>query len=471
MIRSTTLLIGWLVVFGLTPLGRTQEGGLPIGEVIDKVTCVKVPEKSYSLYIPPGYDPNRAWPLLLLFDPGARSRIPMEIFQEAAENFGFIMACSRDTRNYTTFEESWVSIHAMWTDLLKRFPIDKKRMYTGGMSGGARLASRVAMHTELVEGLIACGAGLWVRTRQAPPPTFEVVSTVGEIDFNFLELVDLQKELTGNMLANRRLIFEGEHRWPDPALAYEAVGWLQLRAFRKKRIPLEQVRVADQVSRRLAAAKDHDNRGKLLIAQDKYRHLLNDFQDLTDLGEVEKRISEINASKDFKTLEKAQSKAEQRERKLRDQYVARLQEAEARSGGRNWIRKEILWWKKELGSLNRRRAKTQGSAEANGAQRLFFMLRTHFYERSVYLFQDKQYEKSIFTNTLATILMPEKPWPHFFMACAFAQTGDPDSAIQALEECVGKGFKRKDKILEEPLLEPIRSDPRFQAVLDKIQNP
>src|SRR5689334_17974661 len=68
------------------------------GQVIESVTCAN-PAQSYALYLPSNYDPARKWPILYAFDPGARGKIPVERFKEAAEKFGWIIAGSNNSRN------------------------------------------------------------------------------------------------------------------------------------------------------------------------------------------------------------------------------------------------------------------------------------------------------------------------------------------------------------------------------------
>ena len=76
------------------------------GQVIDKVTCAGNPTNSYALYLPSNYEPTRKWPILYAFDPGARGRVPVERFKEAAERFGWIVAGSNNSRNASGVQSS-----------------------------------------------------------------------------------------------------------------------------------------------------------------------------------------------------------------------------------------------------------------------------------------------------------------------------------------------------------------------------
>src|SRR3954463_3577923 len=71
----------------------------PAGKISDDVKCLAEPSQSYALYLPSNYTPERPWPVILAFDPGARGRVPVERYQVAAETYGYIVAGSNQSRN------------------------------------------------------------------------------------------------------------------------------------------------------------------------------------------------------------------------------------------------------------------------------------------------------------------------------------------------------------------------------------
>jgi hypothetical protein len=58
------------------------------------------------------------------FDPGARGKLPVERFKEAAEKYGWILAGSNNSRNgpLQPSAEAW---RALWQDTHDRFAIDQ----------------------------------------------------------------------------------------------------------------------------------------------------------------------------------------------------------------------------------------------------------------------------------------------------------------------------------------------------------
>ncbi len=43
------------------------------GRLVQDLKCASDPTQTYSLYLPSEYDPERSWPVLLVFDPRGRS--------------------------------------------------------------------------------------------------------------------------------------------------------------------------------------------------------------------------------------------------------------------------------------------------------------------------------------------------------------------------------------------------------------
>ncbi|MDH5707077.1 MAG: hypothetical protein OEZ45_13775, partial [Candidatus Aminicenantes bacterium] len=95
------------------------------GEIIEKVVCEDKPEQSYTLFLPSAYIPEKTWPILYAFDPGARGRVPLEHFKDAAEKYGYIVAASNNSRN-GPWGVVFRAAEAVWSDTNARFSIDPR---------------------------------------------------------------------------------------------------------------------------------------------------------------------------------------------------------------------------------------------------------------------------------------------------------------------------------------------------------
>jgi poly(3-hydroxybutyrate) depolymerase len=169
---------------------RAQAQDLPVGKIIERVVCLKDAGQSYALYLPPNYTTDRRWPVIYAFDPAARGTRPVERFKDAAEKYGYIIVGSNNSRNFPDRPLAEI-INAMFDDTQTRFSIDRNRVYTAGMSGGARVAGMVAQSLAQslgggAAGVILCGAGFSEAKTPEKPLPFPVFGVAGVEDFNGL---------------------------------------------------------------------------------------------------------------------------------------------------------------------------------------------------------------------------------------------------------------------------------------------
>ncbi len=196
---------------------------LPRGAVIPSVVCRSNPQQSYALYLPSRYGPGQRWPILFCLDPGARGRVPVERFAEAAERKGVIVAGSNNSRN-GPIEPVQEAIEAMVADTHSRFSLDDSKAYVAGFSGGSRVALSWAGNGHIA-GVIACGAAFSGGKLPDELP-FRLYMTSGFDDFNHDEIWEVSLALAKRGTPHRFVEFEGGHDWLPAGLAAEALDFL-----------------------------------------------------------------------------------------------------------------------------------------------------------------------------------------------------------------------------------------------------
>ncbi|MBW6460877.1 MAG: hypothetical protein K0B08_09905, partial [Bacteroidales bacterium] len=197
------------------------------GKVIRQVSCLADSNHHYALYLPSSYhtSDNEDWPVIYAFDASGRGSLPVELFSEAAETFGYIISGSNISEN-GPWETILKAAEMMITDVETRFMVDKARRYAAGFSGGARVASALAVMYGTFKGVIGCGAGFSPNY----PPNFDMqfsyIGLIGNRDYNFQEMMLLDDKLNTFRFDHYICEFPGSHEWP-PALALkDAVHWL-----------------------------------------------------------------------------------------------------------------------------------------------------------------------------------------------------------------------------------------------------
>jgi poly(3-hydroxybutyrate) depolymerase len=272
-------------------LVATLAADLPTGVVMDQVVCAADASQSYALYLPSHYTPARAWPVIVAFDPGGRGRTPVERFQAAAEQYGFVIAGSNNSRNGPSDLSRIVP--ALLTDVSTRVHVDEMRVYTQGMSGGARVAMEVALASPKIAGVIASSAGFPDGQARKTAP-FPIFATAGTEDFNHLEMRTLDRTLTS---PHRLVIFEGGHQLLSSDLAVQAVEWMEIQAMRKGLKPRDEAEIDRIFAKRQAAAASARSS---LDADIELHAITDDFVGLRDVTSFAARAATLDKQKDVR---------------------------------------------------------------------------------------------------------------------------------------------------------------------------
>ena len=287
---------------------------LPAGQIVDEVVCAADRSQSYALYLPRAYTAEKPWPVIFAFDPGGRGRVPVERYQAAAEQYGFIVAGSNNSRNGSP--DNGRAVAAMSADVISRVRVDERRVYVAGMSGGARVAFSVALGSSgHVAGIIASSAGYPdAKPRKTVP--FPVFATAGTEDFNHLELRLLDRALTS---PHRLAVFEGGHVWLSSELAIEAVEWMEIQGMKTGLRTRDQSEI-DRIFERRMAAVGADRIDARFLA---LRAIAEDFDGLKDVRAIAAQSAALGREKAVRAvLKDAEDLDAREERILREVWQA-----------------------------------------------------------------------------------------------------------------------------------------------------
>src|SRR6266496_1731010 len=279
----------------------------PVGTVVPHVTCLEDPKQSYALYLPSSFSATRKWPIIYVFDPFARGRDASEVIRAAAEKFGYIVAVSNNSKN-GAMGGSREAAEAVWQDTHQRLPLDPNRRYFAGLSGGARVATSLALSCGgCAAGVIANSAGFPISSTPSGNIKFSYFATVGDADFNYAEFAQLRPKLDSS--AARYLIrtFEGPHGWAPPDVWSEALNWMDLQAMTVGTLPRDPARIKATVDASLSRAKELEAKDDLVAAVGEYEAVARNFGDLTDVTMAHERVSELQKNKNFKKAVKQEA--------------------------------------------------------------------------------------------------------------------------------------------------------------------
>ena len=487
----------FVMAASVVPSQSTSQSSLAKGEIIQSVVCANNPEQSYALYLPSTYGPEKSWPILIALDPGAHGKPPVEHFKDAAEQQGWIIVGSNQSRN-GPLEPTINSVNAIWRDLHQRFSIDDRRVYFTGFSGGARAAVTIAMRCDCAAGVIGVGAGFPIEVAPTAAIRFAYFALAGIDDFNFPEVKTLEEALAKAGVNHELKVFAGRHEWPPADAATEAIEWMELQAMRSGIRARDEKLIKSLWEKRLAQAQSFERAGKLYDAYEVYAATARVFKSLREVAEAERQAASYAAKSEVKDAQRNEAREIKKQRDVERRIYGLLQAQDKgaslfdenspshnsvtnapdpRGNANNDVRvpdndANTSSARGELRSTFSDLRKTANSAsntsERRVARRVMGSLYIGFIERGIDLLEtQKRYAAAVRSFELATEVSPERAGAFYYLAAAYALNSDKKKSLAALKTALEKGFTDIETIKTNPAFESLRKEPAYRNLIKK----
>jgi predicted esterase len=460
-VQRLFLTIIWVALLCGSGRAQVAPSPLPVGTIIPKVVCRADSKQSYALYLPSSFSSTRTWPIIYVFDPAARGRIAVEAIQPAAERFGYVVAASNNSRNGSVGDSAQAA-NAVWRDTQQRLPVAEQRRYLAGMSGGARLATSIALSCQgCVAGVIANAAGFPLGAEPTRSMKFAYYAAVGNADFNYGEFVDLRRKLDSAGVRYWIRIFDGQHGWAPPEVWSEALDWMDIQAMSAGTMPRDPSRLQQTVVRELATARGFQSQNNLLAAVRQYQSLVREFRGLADVSAAETSLAELAKGKAVKTAEKEEASALDQQAEM----TASLSDQMRAIANRDRDNVDIVDLKDNIADLKRRAAEARNSNELKAlvVRRALGGLVVEAYESGQRNLEEKNYRGALLYFDLAGAGSANPAWAHYQRARAYAMLADRKKMIGELKTSLAGGF-HETSALEALEFRAFQDQADFQAL-------
>jgi len=465
--RVTKLLLVVASIFLCVPKSSAQVAPIvPVGTVVDKVSLRSRPDQSYAVFLPSNYTPERSWPTIFCLDPRARGKTAIERFVEAAQKYGYIVVCSNNSRNGLSGSIVGQIFTDLWDDTHTRFSIDAKRTYAAGFSGGARLAVTFASRCRgCLAGVIAGGAGFPGGIEPDAKTSFLFFGVAGVDDFNFGELLNLDKKLNELKVPHRFEAVAGGHEWTPKEALTEAVAWLTFQAMKAGVAEKDEKFIDEQFNSRMTTAQTFLKNQQYVDSLRAFRSIMRDFEGLRDIKVASDQTEQLAKSDPLRKEEKAQ--AEVYLKQLREAGEIRALwmkpfDAEQSRSFRAEATVRIADWRKK-------RESTTDSSDRRLARRILSQLMVESYESAQPSLAAKDYNQALANFQLGQAIDPKNANLSFEIARMYGLKRQKKSAIESLEQAVELGFKDAERIKSEEAFAEFADDPRYQKLLSSLQ--
>ncbi|MCZ6600856.1 MAG: hypothetical protein O7A07_08435 [Acidobacteria bacterium] len=464
----------WIVALALagaaaSPMASPADDttSLSTGEVIEHLPCREDPARSYALYLPSAFHPDRRWPVMILMDPRGRALVPLELFRPVAEDLGYVLVSSYDTASDGSREPSILALRALLPEIEARFSPAPGRIYFAGFSGTARFAWDVGvLMGNGLAGLIGVGAGLPPAYDPPSPATFAFFGIAGTSDFNYEELRVLNRALDDGNQPHRFAAFDGPHSWPPAPVCTAALEWMELQAMKTGLLPR-----SDSLLGRLHGAAVNRARALAdnpLLAAEAWTAIAEDFAGLLDVTAEAARAEQLWAGEDV-------LKAQRREQELilaRDRYQQRfsawLKQVDTAPNSPVTARSLRTL---EIARLQRRQD-GKDPLDAAAARRILAHVfsYTAFYETRRYL-AEKRPRPALAMLAVADAIQPDGLQVCLGRARAYALSGQQKEGLQALACLLRSGRVNAAFVSRDPGLAPLRQGEAYKALMGRWPAP
>jgi dienelactone hydrolase len=409
---------------------------------------------SIALYLPASYTTNEQYPVIYCFDPDGNGSFPLERYKALAEEFGYILIGSNTSKNGSDANQLSAHLQRLLPWATNHYAIDKAQQYAIGFSGGARVAAGLAQNNPAIRAVIGCSAGFTPSSQRQ----FPFLGMVGDGDFNYREMKQLEALLNTTAAISHLTVFHGTHQWPEMEVARDAFLFTKLEGERGLGAEKDDWFITNTYEHEIAfAARLIADENLIAEGIQQARKVAAFYSDLIDLTAVEQLIKTAESTDVWQEY--------QNELKLSLAVESRLQ-AEYMS----IIADHLTAWKDEVTRLNKAAAATDASLEKARAQRLKGYMGIMAYSLSNRAL--RQGDLVLLRKNLLAYQAAEpnnSEWA-YLRAVLLMRENDASGALQSLEQSFELGFDDLQRFETDPEFEFLRSLPEYSEFASKLTN-
>jgi len=424
------------------------------GHLFSNQSCERDPALLYSVYYPSDFNKSEKLPVFILFDPHGDPDVPIQKYQRLADAYSYILIASKDSKNGNGPEQTGSILQAIVYQTLFIEKADTNRIFTGGFSGGARVASMLALSPAGIKGLMLCGAGLPAGSWTGLPPHV-IVALAGNSDMNLSEVINFKTADPRLMSRYQMIRFEGKHEWPpvdqveDAFIAFDAIAQRD-RFVEKDSAKLEKERAT--LNQHVDSLKNGIEKAEAL------KNIIKNFNGMLVLHKEEKELENLLKSPSYQQAIALEKQLNVQEERYRNYFLKALGSS------------DISWWEKEFPAWEKSAEKNKSREFVAMKNRIKGMLSLATYMSLTRSIAALHADQSLYLSHVYRLVDPENSEAWYLSSVTAAQSGNLGQCLDFLDIAIQKGFKDQTRCKIEPAFAAFQSDNRFQQMIYKIVN-
>jgi len=452
-----------ILAFGLVISCTAQQLTLKKGIIIDSLSVRDSISETFSLYLPSSFEVSRAWPVLFVFDMKGRGKQALSMFKEAAEQQGYILAASNDLRDSAQISKNIIVANRMFNAVTSLLPIHKNRIYTGGFSAGGRFSTLIPTFIKGVQGVLACGAPVANTEVLSSKNPFHFIGVVGNGDYNYTEMLAVEKALNKLKFPNQLLVFDGDHKWPATEYLAKSLEIFTMAAMAKGHIPKDTVLVEEMYRNDLARISRLYTANKPLMVDNLLGEMLEVYRPFKSTDSIKDSQKTLKKSKLFRTQYRGQNALFFKEGLIKDDYVYYLEEDVLTYNYNN-----LGWWKYQMEELEKFH-KSPDMLQQQMGMRLKGYVNALVADNLDYTNAGDPVDMEAlnFLRMLKTVIDPTAYENYLNIISYSAKIDDYGTALFYVEELLKKGYTNRAKLYSIENTALLRITPEFNEIVEK----
>jgi dienelactone hydrolase len=428
------------------------------GQIIEQVVCKSDASQNYSMYLPATYSIEKKYPVIFAFDAHGDGKLPVSLYKDLAEQYGFIIIGSNNSKNGTSWAESQTIADKLFSDAEDRLSLNTQRIYVLGFSGGARIANGLVISNGLINAAICCGASNPAGTNnQTRTSSYAFMGIGGNEDFNYTEMCKYDLvDLAGKNVKHVLLTFNGKHAWPPKDVMAEGFLWLELNDMRGHISTKNDTLIANHFTPELKQLKVYQQKKQVYEEYELCRKTINFYDGLTDLSvflsEYKLLQQNVEVDKQLRQNENIWKKEET----MKQQYIQALQT------------QDFAWWQKDIAALNQKIKTGKNKNEVLTNKRMLDFLSLAAYMQSSGALKQNTLPAAEFFCKIYVLVDPTNNEAHYLTASVNAEKGNTKDAINSLNLAVKNGFADITRLQNDSAFASLKGTKEFEEVITKI---
>jgi pimeloyl-ACP methyl ester carboxylesterase len=397
--------------------------------------CSGDTSQSYWIAFPEEGDSAKKKPLIIAFDPHGDGKLAVYSLSDAVTHLGYMVAGSNVIRNgYENMENAFATLTG---DVLKRYNVDKTRIYAVGFSGGGRFAQILSQMYPDIKAVISIGAGSVFSQSARPVNKLPVLFLAGNEDFNYMEINNSIENMKSMGFLYWVLEFNGKHEWPPKQIMDEALLWFEFDDCRRNTSRKNDPLIKDYLDKTRENAVRLEADGDILQACQEYEKGMAFLSGLVNTKSISKEIESLKKSKVYiDQLDKKQY-AHNLEIRLQQGYIQALNQ------------KDTAWWRKEIRNLDRELQEERDPNIHSALCRTKNFISMASYSLCNESFRSDNLERAARLIEIYRTVDPDNPDVYYFSALYYSESGQPVKAKEYFRKAIGKGFTDFKKAADE----------------------